>query len=126
MCTAGAKPYLAGDDEYDGEDEEDASRGDNEVSLSRISIQITPLETWQWLLDDSWRQFRAQFYDAKVLERVNWDAKRGQYAALLPRVGNRDEFDVLLHEMLTEGRSSHVDEWDPLEDSIPREHLYVV
>jgi hypothetical protein len=87
-----------------------------------LSIRIDPLQTWGWLLDDAWRQFRAHFYDPKLLRALNWEEKHAQYVALLPRVASRDEFDVLLHELLTEARSSHVDEWDvsaPLLSRVP-------
>lgn len=123
-CTAGKQPNC--DDDYEEEDggggDPDDLEGDSEVDLERVTLRINPLERWGWVLDDAWRQFRAHFFDPNM-SNVDWNAKRDLYRALLPRVSCRYEFDVLLHEMLTELRASHTDEWGGADLSNPNPHL---
>ena len=124
FCTAGKKPHVEDEDDYDDEDDggDPDPEGNSEVDLDRVTMRINPIERWGWVLDDAWRQFRGHFFDPN-LSGIDWNTKRELYRALLPRVSCRYEFDVLLHEMLTELRASHTDEWGGADLSNPNPHL---
>ena len=107
-CKAGGRPGEGADGaDDDSEDDEP----DQEIHLDgRATLTADPSQEWGWVLDDAWRYIKAHFHDAS-LSHVDWAEKRSLYRALLCRIGSRSEFDDLLHEMLLEVRSSHIDEW---------------
>lgn len=53
------------------------------------------------MFDDAWRMHREFSFDP-AMRGLDWDAIRGKYAALLPRVQDRIELDDLLAQMIAE------------------------
>jgi C-terminal processing protease CtpA/Prc len=69
-----------------------------------------------------WRTVRDE-YAVESLPHVAWTDVYAQYAALLPKVGTRDELSDVIQEMLAELRCSHVWEEAGRDDSAPPEQL---
>ncbi len=76
--------------------------------LSRATLRLAdwrlpnePREEWAQMFDDAWRMHREFSFDP-AMRGLDWDAIRGKYAALLPRVQDRIELDDLLAQMIAE------------------------
>ncbi|SDD60053.1 S41 family peptidase [Aquimonas voraii] len=76
--------------------------------LSRATLKLAdwrlpndPREEWTQMFDDAWRMHREFSFDP-AMRGLDWDAIRGKYAALLPRVQDRIELDDLLAQMIAE------------------------
>ncbi len=78
---------------------EDLSRAN--LKLADWRLPNDPREEWAQMFDDAWRMHREFSFDP-AMRGLDWDAIRGKYAPLLPRVQDRIELDDLLAQMIAE------------------------
>ncbi len=76
------------------------------VTLPEVRLRIEPPREWAQIFGEAWRVMRQLFYEPG-LGSLDWEAVGRQYGALLPRVANRGDLNVLLQTMLFELASSH-------------------
>ncbi len=76
------------------------------VALDGVIVEIDPREEWEQIYYEGWRHMRDYYWDPG-LGSVDWEAARDQYAALLPRLANRNDLRDLIAEMIGELSTSH-------------------
>jgi tricorn protease len=81
--------------------------GASDFALPAMHMRIDPRAEWREMFDNAWRLERDMFADPH-LDGVDWTHVHDVYAALLPRLGSRDDLSALLTSMLGELGSSHV------------------
>ena len=69
-------------------------------------LEFSPREDWQQIYLDSWRLHRDYFYDPGM-HGVDWPAMRDKYQHLVARVGDRDELNDLIGQMIGELSALH-------------------
>ncbi len=77
-----------------------------QLDLSRLRVRIDVRQEWRQMFDEAWRLQR-DFYWAPNHAGVDWAAMKTKYAALLPRIGTRQELNRLIGEMIGELGTSH-------------------
>ncbi len=82
----------------------------SKVDLSDIVVELDPREEWAQIYYEAWRQLR-DFYWDRNLGGVDWEAKRDQYATLLPRLTSRADLSDLLGQLYGEMCTSHTYVW---------------
>lgn len=80
------------------------------LNTSEMKVQIYPHEEWDEMYHQSWRLFRDFFYSTKM-NGVNWKEVGDNYAKLLPLLGNREDLNYLIGEMIGELGNSHTYVW---------------
>ena len=70
----------------------------------RMVIDI-PAERKQ-VFEEAWRTMKNRYYDAKM-HGTNWNAAKDKYEALLPYIGDTEELQNTIMEMIGEINSSH-------------------
>src|SRR5262249_37982545 len=83
-----------------------AELGEHKVSFGALVVELNPQEEWKQIYLEAWRRMRDFYWDAGM-GGVDWKAERDRYAALLPRLGVRDELRDLLGELIGELATSH-------------------
>lgn len=76
------------------------------VKTSGLKKYIDYRQEWLQIYDESWRQMRDFFY-AKNMHGVNWDAVREKYRILVPYVNHRTDLTYLIGEMIGELSVGH-------------------
>jgi tricorn protease len=76
------------------------------LNLADMQVTLEPMAEWRQILLEGWRIQRDYFYDPG-LHKVDWQAVRRQYEALLPQCVTRWDVNVLLGEMIGELNASH-------------------
>lgn len=76
------------------------------LELAETRVAVAPRDEWAQMLREAWRLQR-DFYWAPTMKGIDWPAMYERYAALLPRVGTREELDLLVGAMLGELGTSH-------------------
>ena len=76
------------------------------LDVSTFRIRIDVRQEWRQIFDEAWRLQR-DFYWAPNYAGVDWPAMKTRYAALLPRVGTRQELNLVIGEMIGELGTSH-------------------
>lgn len=79
----------------------------SQVDLGEWTFAVDPRDEWKQMFVDAWRLERDYFYD-RGMHGVDWLAVRNKYAALLPRVTDRDELDDLIAQMVSELSALHI------------------
>ena len=80
------------------------------IDLSDMVIELDPREEWAQIYHESWRQLR-DFYWDRDMGGVDWEAKRDQYATLLPRLTSRADLSDLMGQLYGEMCTSHTYVW---------------
>lgn len=79
------------------------------LNLDRMELWLDPRVEWKQEFTDAWRILRDWFYDPGVhggIER--WNTIRDRYAAWVPHLGSRADFDYVLQEVAGEANAGHV------------------
>jgi tricorn protease len=76
------------------------------LSTGGMQAHIDPREEWRQIFDDCWRMMRDFFYDPNM-HRVDWNAVRAQYAALLDDCASREDVSYVIREMISELNVGH-------------------
>lgn len=76
------------------------------IDLSRVRVEVAPVDEWRQMYGEAWRLQRDNFW-FEDMSGVDWVGVYERYAALLDRVGSRSEFSDLLWEMQGELGTSH-------------------
>ncbi len=89
----------------------DASSGPSspaagKVDLGRIHLEVDPEAEWKQILNESWRIARDFFYDP-AMHGVDWNAVKTKYLAQLPAVGDRNDLNTILGDMIAELNTGH-------------------
>ncbi|MGH3495429.1 MAG: S41 family peptidase, partial [Sciscionella sp.] len=77
-----------------------------EVDLDRVRVHVEPVVEWRQMYDEAWRLMRDHFWRADM-GGVDWSRAHDRYAALIGRIGSRDDLVDLIWEMHGELGSSH-------------------
>ncbi len=120
--------FLAGIDSYDVSDDGSTvawldggvikiastssapSEPDNTVNPASLRLQVNPSEEWTQIFWEAWRLQR-DFYWAQNMAGLDWESVGSNYAALLPRIGSRQELNWLIGQMIGELGTSHTYIW---------------
>lgn len=73
----------------------------NEVDVGDLRFAVDKRAEWTQIYNDAWRMHRDYFWDP-AMHGVDWEAMRDKYAALLPRVGSREELSDLQGMLVSE------------------------
>lgn len=76
------------------------------INTSGLKKYIDYRQEWLQIYDESWRQMRDFFY-ARNMHGVNWDAVREKYRILVPYVNHRTDLTYLIGEMIGELSVGH-------------------
>ena len=79
---------------------------DKPISLSGVKKNIDYHQEWQQIYNESWRQMRDFFY-AKNMHGVDWNAVYDKYNALIPYVNHRTDLTYIIGEMIGELNVGH-------------------
>ncbi|HET9482897.1 MAG TPA: PDZ domain-containing protein [Xanthomonadales bacterium] len=81
----------------------------SKLAMERMEVKVDPRIEWRQQYDDAWRILRDWFYDADLHGgRERWATVRERYAALVPHLAHRSDFDYILHEVAGEANAGHV------------------
>ncbi len=83
-----------------------ANPGAGKVDLSRVSLDVDPPSEWKQMLNESWRLARDLFYDP-AMHGVDWNAVKTKYLAQLPAVGDRNDLNTVLGDLIAELNTGH-------------------
>lgn len=76
------------------------------VSLTGLKKKIDYHQEWQQIYNESWRQMRDFFY-ARNMHGVDWDAVYAKYNVLIPYVNHRTDLTYIIGEMIGELSVGH-------------------
>lgn len=76
------------------------------ISLSGMQKWIDYHQEWMQIYHESWRQMRDFFY-AKNMHGVDWDAVHEKYKVLIPHVNHRTDLTYVIGEMIGELSVGH-------------------
>lgn len=76
------------------------------VSLKDVKKRIDYRREWMQIYNESWRQMRDFFY-AKNMHGVDWDAVYDKYKVLVPHVNHRTDLTYIIGEMIGELSVGH-------------------
>ncbi len=79
---------------------------DGHVSLSGWSFEIDPRDEWAQILKEIWRWQRDFFYDPDM-HGVDWESVYEDYSSLVPRLGDREELNDIISQMIGELSAGH-------------------
>ncbi len=99
VISEGEPKVLATDGSDDESDEA-------KVDLSRLRVTAEPATEWRHAYDEAGRVVRDYFW-ARDMGGVDWDAALDRYRPLLDRIASPDEFADLLEEVCGELGTSH-------------------
>lgn len=74
--------------------------------LSDMKMKLNRREEWTQIFNECWRQMRDYFF-TPTMHGVDWQAKREQYAQLLPYVNHRIDLTYVIGEMISELNIGH-------------------
>jgi tricorn protease len=80
--------------------------GKDKLDLSNMQTKINPVEEWNQIFSETWRQMRDFFYDPNM-HGVDWKAMKEKYAALMPYVQHRTDLTYVLGELIGELNIGH-------------------
>jgi tricorn protease len=86
------------------------TKPDHTVDPASLRLEVHPREEWVQIFWEAWRLQR-DFYWAPNMAGLDWESVGAAYAALLPRVGSRDELNWLIGQMIGELGTSHTYIW---------------
>jgi len=86
------------------------SEPDNTIDPSTLRLAVNPEEEWAQIYWEAWRLQR-DFYWADNMAGTDWESVGAKYAALLPRIGSRQELNWLIGQMIGELGTSHTYIW---------------
>ena len=76
------------------------------IDLSRVAVEVEPIDEWTQMYGEAWRLQHEQFWDEQMTQ-VDWKLVYDRYARLLPLLRTRGELSDLLWEMQGELGTSH-------------------
>lgn len=85
----------------------DATFTRNIIDTDRWAVSVWPKLEYQQMYSDAWRMLRDYYY-AKDMGSVDWNAIHDRYLPLLARCGRREELDDVLKQMAAELSALHV------------------
>jgi len=78
----------------------------NPINLSGVKKLVNYKEEWKQIFHETWRQMRDFFY-AKNMHGVDWNAVYHRYAPLVSHVAHRSDLTYLIGEMISELNVGH-------------------
>jgi tricorn protease len=92
----------------------------HDVELAELQLRVDVRAEWKHIFEESWRLQR-DFFWAPNMVGMNWGAIRDKYAAVLPRIGSREELNDVIGEMIGELGNSHAYIWggEQFEEATP-------
>lgn len=76
------------------------------IALSGMKKLVDYRQEWMQIYNESWRQMRDFFY-AKNMHGVDWDAVHEKYKVLIPHVNHRTDLTYVIGEMIGELSVGH-------------------
>jgi tricorn protease len=83
-----------------------AKVGDGTLDLSGMQVYVEPRAEWAQMLDEFWRIERDFFYDPGM-HGADWPAIRERYRPWLTFVGDRDDLNYIIAQMMGEIQVGH-------------------
>jgi tricorn protease len=83
-----------------------ANVGDGRLDLSGMQVYVEPRAEWAQMLDEFWRIERDFFYDPGM-HGADWPAIRERYRPWLKYVGDRDDLNYIIAQMMGEIQVGH-------------------
>ncbi|MFA7327221.1 MAG: S41 family peptidase [Candidatus Kapaibacterium sp.] len=78
----------------------------DKIDLSNMETKINPVDEWNQIYSETWRQLRDFFYDPGM-HGVDWKEMRTKYEALMPYVQHRSDLTYVLGELISELNVGH-------------------
>ncbi|MBU1099586.1 MAG: PDZ domain-containing protein [Bacteroidetes bacterium] len=78
----------------------------NDLNLSGLKMWLNPLEEWTQIFNESWRMER-DFYYEPGMHKLDWDAMKVKYGALVPSISCRSDLKYIIGELIGELNTSH-------------------
>jgi len=98
---------FTGTDSKPGDDEGPKSKKPKDsVDPSKFRLLVDPAAEWSQIFNEAWRLQR-DFYWSADMARIDWNAMKDRYGALLPRIATRNELNDLIGQLLGELGTSH-------------------
>jgi tricorn protease len=79
---------------------------DKVLPTADMEMILHPREEWKEIFNDTWRRYRDFFYDPSM-HKVDWDAIRKQYGALVDNAITRWDVNNIQQEMISELSAGH-------------------
>ncbi|MBV7317194.1 S41 family peptidase [Shewanella sp. NIFS-20-20] len=76
------------------------------LNTADVKALINPMDEWQQIFAEAWRNERDYFYDANM-HGLDWQAVYDKYQPLLKHVGRREDLNILMREMISEMQVGH-------------------
>jgi tricorn protease len=76
------------------------------LDLSSMQMFIDPRTEWRQIFDEAWLMEQQYFYDPNM-HGIDWQAIYDRYSPLVDHVGQREDLNTLLREMLGEMHVGH-------------------
>ncbi|KAA3661642.1 MAG: Tricorn protease like protein, partial [Calditrichaeota bacterium] len=76
------------------------------IPTDGLVMELVPREEWQQIFNDTWRRYRDFFYDPEM-QKVDWNAIREQYGALLQYARTRWDVSTIQSNMQAELSAGH-------------------
>ncbi len=92
------------------------------IDLSRVKVEVNPLDEWKQMFAEAWRLQR-DYYWVESMAGIDWKGVFDKYYPLVERVASRSEFSDLLWELQGELGTSHAYELGG--DYKPRPHYRI-
>ena len=81
-------------------------RIDKVLPTADMEMVLQPREEWKQIFNDTWRRYRDFFYDPSM-HKVDWNAIRKQYGALVDNAITRWDVNNIQQEMISELSAGH-------------------
>ncbi len=81
-------------------------RIDKVLPTADMEMILQPREEWKQIFNDTWRRYRDFFYDPSM-QKVDWEAIRKQYGALIENAITRWDVNNIQQEMISELSAGH-------------------
>ncbi len=76
------------------------------LRISEMEMVLSPRDEWKQIFDDTWRRYRDFFYDPNM-HKVDWNAIRKQYGAMVDDAITRWDLSNIQVEMISELSAGH-------------------
>ncbi len=101
---------VAGTDAKPDEGKDKSEAEKTAVDTRQLKTTVVPAAEWKQIFWEAWRLER-DFYWTPDMAQLDWKAIGDQYAALLPRIGARQELNDLIGQLIAELGTSHTYVW---------------
>lgn len=106
LTADGGKALVRAKDDWAVIEVKPDQKLEKKLPTGELLMTLDPPAEWRQIFTDAWRLERDYFYDPE-LHKVDWDAVRERYGAMLPDCVTRWDVNFLIGEMIAELNASH-------------------